>query len=129
MGRLSLEERQQRELLLRAGEVAAVFRVDPKTPARWARAGRITSVLSPGGHHLFLREHILAMVGADVLEGRDRLLRPDEVARIFRVDSKTPVRWSTEGKLSSLRTPSDHHRFRESDVLSYLEIYKKEAKA
>jgi predicted site-specific integrase-resolvase len=43
--------------LLTPGEVAGLFRVDPKTVTRWARAGRIPSVegrpgvlRTPGGH-------------------------------------------------------------------------------
>lgn len=37
--------------LMTLGEVAAVFRVDPKTVNRWCRAGRLKSVRTPGGHH------------------------------------------------------------------------------
>jgi excisionase family DNA binding protein len=36
--------------LLRPGEVAAVFGVNAKTVARWARAGLIRSIRTPGGH-------------------------------------------------------------------------------
>lgn len=39
--------------LLTPGEVASLFRVDPKTVTRWAAAGRIGSVLTPGGHRRF----------------------------------------------------------------------------
>ena len=38
------------ERLLTPGEVAALFRVDPKTVTRWATAGRIGSIRTPGGH-------------------------------------------------------------------------------
>ena len=38
------------ERLLTPGEVAALFRVDPKTVTRWAASGRITSIRTPGGH-------------------------------------------------------------------------------
>jgi excisionase family DNA binding protein len=38
------------ERLLTPGEVAALFRVDPKTVTRWASAGRIGSIRTPGGH-------------------------------------------------------------------------------
>ena len=37
------------ERLLTPGEVAALFRVDPKTVTRWAASGRITSIRTPGG--------------------------------------------------------------------------------
>jgi excisionase family DNA binding protein len=39
--------------LLTPAEVAAIFRVDPKTVTRWAAAGRITSTRTPGGHRRF----------------------------------------------------------------------------
>lgn len=39
--------------LLTPGEVARIFRVDPKTVTRWAKAGRIDSVRTPGGHRRF----------------------------------------------------------------------------
>jgi len=39
--------------LLTPGEVAALFRVDAKTVSRWAAAGRIGSVRTPGGHRRF----------------------------------------------------------------------------
>ena len=38
------------ERLLTPGEVALMFRVDPKTVTRWASAGRIGSIRTPGGH-------------------------------------------------------------------------------
>jgi excisionase family DNA binding protein len=40
--------------LLTPGEVAALFRVDPKTVTRWAAAGRIPTVRTLGGHRRFL---------------------------------------------------------------------------
>jgi len=39
--------------LITPGEVAALFRVDPKTVTRWAAAGKLSSVFTPGGHHRF----------------------------------------------------------------------------
>ncbi|MEU4410670.1 BldC family transcriptional regulator [Streptosporangium sp. NPDC023963] len=46
----------------------------------------------------------------------DRLLTPGEVALLFRVDPKTVTRWAAAGKLTSIRTPGGHRRFRESEV-------------
>lgn len=39
--------------LLTSGEVAEMFRVDPKTVSRWAAAGRIPSIRTPGGHRRY----------------------------------------------------------------------------
>jgi excisionase family DNA binding protein len=37
------------EKLLKPGEVAALFRVGPKTVTRWAQSGRLPCVHTPGG--------------------------------------------------------------------------------
>jgi len=50
----------------------------------------------------------------------DRLLTPAEVAARFRVDPKTVSRWAKAGKLRSTRTPGNHRRFYESEVLALL---------
>jgi excisionase family DNA binding protein len=39
--------------LLTPAEVAVMFRVNPKTVTRWARAGRISAVRTLGGHRRF----------------------------------------------------------------------------
>lgn len=39
--------------LLTPSEVAIMFRVDPKTVTRWARAGRISAIRTIGGHRRF----------------------------------------------------------------------------
>jgi excisionase family DNA binding protein len=41
------------ETLLTPAEVAALFRVDPKTVTRWAKAGKISSIRTLGGHRRF----------------------------------------------------------------------------
>ncbi len=46
------------ERLLTPGEVAALFRVDPKTVTRWASAGRIGSIRTPGGHRRFRESEV-----------------------------------------------------------------------
>jgi len=46
------------ERLLTPGEVALMFRVDPKTVTRWASAGRIGSIRTPGGHRRFRASEI-----------------------------------------------------------------------
>lgn len=49
------------------------------------------------------------------------LLTPGEVARKFRVDPKTVTRWAAAGKISSIRTPGGHRRFRADEVQALLE--------
>jgi excisionase family DNA binding protein len=48
--------------LLTPGEVAALFRVDPKTVTRWAAAGRIGSIRTPGGHRRFRESEVRALL-------------------------------------------------------------------
>ncbi len=49
--------------LMTPGEVAVLFRVDPKTVTRWAKAGRLSSVLTPGGHRRFWQSEVRALLG------------------------------------------------------------------
>jgi excisionase family DNA binding protein len=51
----------------------------------------------------------------------ERLLTPGEVATLFRVDPKTVTRWAASGRISSIRTPGGHRRFREAEVRELLE--------
>ena len=46
------------EPLLTPAEVATMFRVDPKTVTRWATAGRIGSIRTPGGHRRFRESEV-----------------------------------------------------------------------
>jgi len=46
-------EQQQADALLTPAEVAQLFRVNPKTVTRWARAGKITAIRTLGGHRRF----------------------------------------------------------------------------
>ena len=39
--------------LLSPGEVAELFRVDPKTVTRWAKAGKLSPVKTLGGHRRY----------------------------------------------------------------------------
>lgn len=48
--------------LLTPGEVATLFRVDPKTVTRWATAGRIGSIRTPGGHRRFRESEVHALL-------------------------------------------------------------------
>jgi excisionase family DNA binding protein len=50
------------EPLLTPAEVAALFRVDPKTVTRWAKAGLLTSIRTPGGHRRYKEDEVRAML-------------------------------------------------------------------
>lgn len=49
---------QEPEQLLTPSEVAAMFRVNPKTVTRWARAGKISAIRTLGGHRRFKASEI-----------------------------------------------------------------------
>ena len=53
------------------------------------------------------------------------LLTPSEVASLFRVDPKTVTRWAKAGKLTAIRTLGGHRRYRQTEVLSLLNIDQK----
>jgi excisionase family DNA binding protein len=52
------------EPLLTPGEVAAMFRVDPKTVTRWARDGKLTSIRTLGGHRRYREAEIRTRLGS-----------------------------------------------------------------
>lgn len=49
--------------LLTPGEVAVMFRVDPKTVTRWAQAGKLSAVRTLGGHRRFYEDEVRALLG------------------------------------------------------------------
>jgi excisionase family DNA binding protein len=53
------------ETLLTPAEVAALFRVDPKTVTRWAKAGKISAIRTLGGHRRFREAEVLELLGND----------------------------------------------------------------
>jgi excisionase family DNA binding protein len=46
------------EPLLTPAEVATLFRVNPKTVTRWAKAGKLTSIRTLGGHRRFREKEV-----------------------------------------------------------------------
>jgi excisionase family DNA binding protein len=54
------------EALLTPSEVAAMFRVDPKTVTRWAKAGKISAIRTLGGHRRYRESEIRALINGDI---------------------------------------------------------------
>jgi excisionase family DNA binding protein len=46
------------EILLTPRDVADLFGVDPKTVTRWAKAGKLTSIRTLGGHRRFRKSEV-----------------------------------------------------------------------
>ena len=61
--------------LLTPAEVAALFRVDPKTVTRWAVAGKLTSFRTLGGHRRYRAAEVYALLdeaGGAVVQDRPK---------------------------------------------------------
>ena len=52
----------EQETLLTPSEVANLFRVDPKTVTRWAKAGKLTSIRTLGGHRRYKESEVKALL-------------------------------------------------------------------
>ena len=70
--------------LMTPGEVAALFRVDPKTVTKWARAGKLSCIRTLGGHRRYKTADIRALLATAQIpeqpaDGPDL----DDVARQF----------------------------------------------
>ena len=51
------------DALLTPSEVAALFRVDPKTVTRWARAGKLMPLRTLGGHRRYRESEVRDLLG------------------------------------------------------------------
>ena len=67
---MSIQRSVAQEVLLTPAEVAKLFRVDPKTVTRWAKAGKLTAIRTLGGHRRYRRSEVQALLGIDVKEAR-----------------------------------------------------------
>lgn len=74
--------------LLRPGQVAALFQVSRRTVGEWARTGKLSAIITPGGHRRF---------------------RAREVKKLIESLSRA----STEGDRSSLSPTGDAFRARQ----------------
>ena len=50
------------EVLLTPAEVASLFRVDPKTVTRWAKAGKLTAIRTLGGHRRYRQSEVESLL-------------------------------------------------------------------
>ena len=61
-GQLMSARTPEAEPLLTPAEVATMFRVDPKTVTRWAKAGKLTSIRTLGGHRRYRETEVRALL-------------------------------------------------------------------
>lgn len=69
--------------LLTPSEVAALFRVDPKTVTRWAKAGKLTSIRTLGGHRRYRAGEVYSLLD------RTPGMRPESRPEV--VDTRQPA--------------------------------------
>jgi excisionase family DNA binding protein len=60
----SISTGSAQENLLTPGEVAILFRVDPKTVTRWAKAGKLTAIRTLGGHRRYKESEVKKLLRA-----------------------------------------------------------------
>ncbi len=57
---------RQHEVLLTPAEVATLFRVDPKTVTRWAKAGKLTAIRTLGGHRRYRQSEVQKLLKSNL---------------------------------------------------------------
>ena len=60
--------RAEVEPLLTPAECAEKFRVDVKTTVRWAQAGKLHTIRTPGGHRRFFENEVNALLRGETWE-------------------------------------------------------------
>ena len=58
------------EVLLTPSEVAALFRVDPKTVTRWAKSGKLTAIRTLGGHRRYRKSEVQNLLSSSQNDGK-----------------------------------------------------------
>lgn len=106
-----------RELLTPA-EVADRFRIDPKTVTRWAKAGRLSSIRTLGGHRRYFADEVEALI-AGSLEDRGDMLSLTQVLSMYSVPVAKIYQLVNAGELRVVA--EDPPRFRAADVRAALD--------
>ena len=60
---------RESEVLLTPSEVASLFRVDPKTVTRGAKAGKLTAIRTLGGHRRYRQTEVQSLLNIDQRKG------------------------------------------------------------
>ncbi len=68
--------------LLTPGEVAALFKVDPKTVTRWARQGKLTAIRTLGAHRRYRESEVRALLQGAPVPSVELVERPGRVTAV-----------------------------------------------
>lgn len=82
--------------ILATGDVARLFRADPKTVRRWGNTGRLPYFLTPDGRRRYRRAHVDALLNGQrlhILAMSDAELKAagDMLARVIGIDWRGPL--------------------------------------
>lgn len=69
--------------LLRPAEVAELFGVRTPTIARWAREGKLTPFLTPGGHRRYSRASIQTLLTEETAPHQSEQQLAEDAARLY----------------------------------------------
>lgn len=64
----TVTDKVEQDELMTPGEVARLFKVDPKTVTRWAHSGKLASITTPGGHKRFWKSNIYKLLEAEEVD-------------------------------------------------------------
>ncbi|GAB3247803.1 hypothetical protein GCM10027425_03880 [Alteromonas gracilis] len=70
LGDRAMVRPNETETLLTPAEVAAMFRVDPKTVTRWAQAGKLSAIRTLGGHRRYLQSEVQQLLDRGIPQQR-----------------------------------------------------------
>jgi len=59
------------ENLMTTAEVAATFRVDPRSVTRWAKQGHLTSIRTPGGRRRYRESEVRRLLAGSSITERE----------------------------------------------------------
>jgi excisionase family DNA binding protein len=97
------------EALLTPGEVARLFRVDPKTVTRWEKDGRLASVKTLGGHRRYPQTQINALLTAPGPGDGAVLLALEEVRDLATAHGDPTAAARISDLITTLRTQENKH--------------------
>jgi hypothetical protein len=86
--------------LLTPGGVAALLFVDPKTVTRWAVAGKLDAIRTPGGHRRYLKADVLAILKG---EHPDQNVAPIPAPRLEGADPHVAADAQVEHAVATVR--------------------------
>ena len=125
--------------LLTPLQARAILGVTNNTLARWADAGRLPSVRTPGRQRRYRAadvEQLRTALGRPVVAPPPRTSRPPilrgqrrpllsagQVAQIVDATPRTVRRWTIAGALPATRTTGGHYRWRPEDIDGFVAKY------